>query len=71
MFQIGTKPKPSEKPEPAKAADAERPAKPHRLLSVTVRLSAAQKERLAALGGDEWLRQQIDAAELEGDVKED
>lgn len=34
------------------------------LVSVTVKLEARQRDKLKALGGDAWLREQIDSASV-------
>lgn len=39
------------------------PAKKAALVSVSVKLSAAQRDKLERLGGSAWLREQIDEAE--------
>lgn len=43
---------------PAQKAPAAKP----KLVSVTVKLSPEQKEKLAELGGDAWVRERIDEA---------
>ncbi len=58
MFSMGGKPARQEakKPGPTKAR------KP-RMVSVTVKLEPAQRDKLKLLGGEAWLREQIDEAE--------
>jgi hypothetical protein len=59
MFGLGGKDPPPGKPQRAKA-----PKKPE-FVSVQVKLEPAQKDKLALLGGDAWLREQIDKAKWE------
>ncbi|MFL6691712.1 MAG: hypothetical protein ACJ8GO_02015 [Ramlibacter sp.] len=59
MFQIGAGSKP--RPEAAKPKAPRKPA----MVSVTVKLQAGQKQKYELLGGDAWLREQIDAAKAE------
>jgi len=59
MFQIGGGSKP--RPEAAKAKAPRKAA----TVSVTVKLQAEQKEKYELLGGDAWLREQIDAAKVQ------
>jgi len=61
MFGMGNKrqtaapaPVPKERPSSARRAAP---------VSVTVRLSPAQRDKLQRLGGEAWLREQIDAAD--------
>jgi hypothetical protein len=58
MFQMGGGGKPSV-PEPGPKGPW-RPA----LVSVTFRLAPQQRDKLARLGGEAWLREQIDRAAL-------
>lgn len=52
---------------PAKAAAAARKPKPEHkaYVDVTVRLEPHQRDKLALLGGDDWLRRQIERARVE------
>jgi hypothetical protein len=60
MFQIGgSKPHPQDEPAKPKRA----PAAP-RLVAVQVHLEPRQREKLALLGGEAWLREQIDEAKV-------
>ena len=59
MFQIGGGSKP--RPEPAKPKAPRKPA----LVSFTVKLQAEQKQKYELLGGDAWLREQIEAAKVQ------
>jgi hypothetical protein len=59
MFQIGSNPHPEDKPAKGKRA----PPAP-RMVAVEVRLEPRQREKLALLGGDAWLREQIDQARV-------
>jgi hypothetical protein len=59
MFQIGG-PHQSKKGE---AKPGKAPAAPRRV-AVQVQLEPRQREKLALLGGDAWLREQIDAAKV-------
>ncbi|HSW17241.1 MAG TPA: hypothetical protein VLJ86_08450 [Ramlibacter sp.] len=59
MFSMGTKPTKAETKTPERAK-ARKPT----LVSVTVQLEPKQRDKLALLGGDAWLREQIDEANL-------
>ncbi|MEO7547624.1 MAG: hypothetical protein ABIT82_04325 [Ramlibacter sp.] len=48
---------------PKKAAPKKVARKPA-LVSVTVKLDAKRRDKLKTLGGDAWLREQIDAASV-------
>jgi hypothetical protein len=56
MFQMGGGDK---RPEPKARAAA---AKPARAVTVTVKLDAARRAKFESLGGEQWLREQIDRA---------
>lgn len=58
MFQIGGGPKPPAPDKPAKT-----PKKTPAFVAVTVHLEPHQRDKLALLGGDAWLRDVIDAAD--------
>jgi hypothetical protein len=59
MFQIGgSTPHPKEPAKPKRA-----PAAPKRV-AVQVHLEPRQREKLALLGGEDWLREQIDQAKV-------
>jgi len=57
MFGMGKKA--GAKPAKAPAAAKARP----RLVTMEVRVTAAQQKKFKALGGDAWLRERIDAAD--------
>ena len=59
MFQMGGGAKPPA-PAPSHPKTPWRPA----LVSVTLRLSPHQRDKLAQLGGEAWVREQIERAEL-------
>jgi len=59
MFQIGAGSK--RRPEAAKPKAPRKPA----MVSLAVKLQADQKRKYELLGGDDWLREQIDAAKVE------
>jgi hypothetical protein len=59
MFGM-SKPKAGERGKAGKPAAA--PAKKAALVNVSVKLSAAQRNKLERLGGSAWLREQIDTA---------
>ncbi len=62
MFGISKHPKPT-KPDPAKEkAAAALPARDPASVTVEVKLSPAQRDKLLRLGGDAWLRERIDKA---------
>jgi len=58
MFGM-SRPKAGERGKVAKPAT---PARKIPLVSVSVKLTAAQRDKLARLGGEAWLRDRIDAA---------
>lgn len=47
------------------AAKKARPAAKPELVAVTVKLEPRHREKLKLLGGDEWLREQLEKARLE------
>jgi hypothetical protein len=59
MFQIGADSKP--RPEAAKPKAPRRPA----MVSLTAKVEPRQKQKYELLGGDAWLREQIDAAKVD------
>ena len=59
MFGMGGR-KPQPQPTPEKQTP---PARKAAAVKVTVSLSRAQKDKLERLGGEAWLREQIDRAE--------
>jgi hypothetical protein len=58
MFGMGGPTRPS--PQKEKAPAARKKAAP---VSVTVKLTPAQRDKLELLGGEAWLREQIDQAQ--------
>ncbi|HZY19220.1 MAG TPA: hypothetical protein VFE82_12130 [Ramlibacter sp.] len=65
MFQIGG----SGSPPPAERKRPPAARKPP-LVAVTVRLEPRQREKLELLGGDTWLRDQIDRATFDAPAGE-
>lgn len=59
MFQMGGGKPPPSRPEPKPRAER----KPARV-KVTVELEPRQRDKLAVLGGDAWLRERIDEARV-------
>lgn len=59
MFGMTSRPKPAPAPQ-KKAAAARKPAR----VAVTVKLDPAQRDKLELLGGEDWLRAQLDKASL-------
>jgi hypothetical protein len=55
----------SGKPAPKPAEKKTEPAKKQALVSVSIKLTPQQRDKLDLLGGDAWLREQIDAAKFE------
>ncbi len=60
MFGMGGRKGAADKPRAA----APRPAKKQALVSVQVKLEPRHREKLALLGGDAWIREQIEQAKL-------
>jgi len=58
MFGMGSNAKPQPLAEKAPAA-----RKKPQLVSVTLKLTQAQRDKLELLGGETWLREQIDEAQ--------
>jgi hypothetical protein len=58
MFGMGGQAKPQPQAEKAPAA-----RKKAQLVGVTLKLTPAQRDKLELLGGEAWLREQIDQAE--------
>jgi hypothetical protein len=50
---------------PAARQDKPRTAKKPAMVSVTVKLEPHQRDKLALLGGEAWVREQIDKAKFE------
>jgi hypothetical protein len=59
MFQIGGTPKP---PAPGRK---EKPARKPALVTVTVKLEPRLKEKFDLLGGEAWLREQVEQARID------